>query len=359
MTETYGTDGAAPSGLQSNSQSTVSYGPASSVGAGSRSPQRDVRTLPSWIHSVTVEDLQEDVEVIDPGTELPTPPSSAQLARHNYAIYSKHRPDPGRLHDATRDRTPLITNTPARQTVSRWRAFARVSAYHSGPAEVSQRVDERWLAEHMPELDSPWQSGHPAGDPEKGGGTMFSNPAKRRAWYIRLQRALLRNPLVPLVLRLTMLSFSLIALALGASIFALSRQRHFSQRPSTLMAIIFDSIALVYLIYITYDEYSSKPLGLRSPKAKMRLILLDLFFIVFNSANLSLAFDTLTDKRGSCRQGPVGPSTGLHGGNEGMIDHGLCTRQSVLSAVLLIALFAWLLTFAVSVFRLVERVTRD
>lgn len=37
------------------------------------------------------------------------------------------------------------------------------------------------------------------------------------------------------------------------------------------MAIVVDAIALVYIIYVTYDEYSGKPLGLRSPKAKIRL----------------------------------------------------------------------------------------
>jgi hypothetical protein len=43
------------------------------------------------------------------------------------------------------------------------------------------------------------------------------------------------------------------------------------QKASTIMAIVVDAIALMYLIYITYDEYSGKPLGLRSPTAKIRL----------------------------------------------------------------------------------------
>lgn len=269
---------------------------------------------------------------------------------------------------------PISAHTSPR---SRWQTFAKVSAYHTGHIEgTPQRVDEQWLIEHMPDLDSPWQAGHGVGDQEKGTGTLFSSHAKRRAWYVRLevssplrrphdsppeqpilkssQRALLRNPLVPLAFRLTMWSFSLIALALGASIYSLSHDRHISQRPSTFIAIIFDSVALVYLFYITYDEYSSKPLGLRPPKAKMRLILLDLFFIVFNSANLSLAFDALTDPRGPCKDGPAPNSSGRNetsGLNDGHKDNDICARQSALSGVLLIALFAWLLTFAVSVFR--------
>src|SRR5437667_11778907 len=84
------------------------------------------------------------------------------------------------------------------------------------------------------------------------------------------QRTLLRNPIIPLIFRLIIWFFSLIALALGGSIFHISEKEGFSQRPSTLMAIIVDIIALVYILYVTYDEYTGKPLGLRSAKAKIR-----------------------------------------------------------------------------------------
>jgi len=161
--------------------------------------------------------------------------------------------------------------------------------------------------------------------------------------------------MVPLFIRMTVWSFSLIALALGANIFHLSKVYGCVERPSTDMAIVVDAIALVYIFYITYDEYTSKPLGLRSPKAKMRLIFLDLFFIVFDSANLSLAFDALTDDRWACQDNPS-QSTAKCGGG-GILDD-LCRRQKALSSVLLIALVAWLLTFSISVLRLIERVTQ-
>jgi hypothetical protein len=149
---------------------------------------------------------------------------------------------------------------------------------------------------------------------------------------------------VPLVFRLTVWSFSLVALALGASIHHLTNNYSRAQGPSSLMAIIVDAIAMVYILYITYDEYTGRPLGLRSAKAKMRLIFLDLFFIVFDSANLALAFESLADVTGSCVQGEV----------NGKVDPGndmICRRQSALASVLLIALVAWLMTFSVSVLR--------
>lgn len=82
---------------------------------------------------------------------------------------------------------------------------------------------------------------------------------------------LLNNPTVPLTFRALIWVLSLMALAFASSVFQLSIQYGFPQKPSTIMAIVVDVIALIYLIYITYDEYSGKPLGLRSPKAKMRL----------------------------------------------------------------------------------------
>lgn len=110
------------------------------------------------------------------------------------------------------------------------------------------------------------------------------------------------------------------------------------------MAIVVDVVAIPYILYITWDEYTGKPLGLRSPKAKIRLVLLDLFFIIFESANLALAFAALTDENGSCE-------TRVNGYNSI-----LCHRVKALCGILMVALIAWSLTFSVSIFRLVERV---
>jgi hypothetical protein len=105
------------------------------------------------------------------------------------------------------------------------------------------------------------------------------------------------------------------------------------------MAIVVDVVALPYIAYITWDEYKGKPLGLRAPKAKMTLVLLDLFFIMFESANLALAFAAQSDTEGACIDGDNGS------------DRGICRRVKTLCAVLFIALVAWSLTFSVSIFR--------
>lgn len=102
-----------------------------------------------------------------------------------------------------------------------------------------------------------------------------------------------------------------------------------------MMATIVDGFALFYLIGITYDEYTGKPLGLRSASAKMRLIFLDLLFIVCDSANLSLALQAVAHPGLGCSK---------------------CDSNwlKTLAAVLLIALVSWILTFAISVLRYVH-----
>jgi hypothetical protein len=147
------------------------------------------------------------------------------------------------------------------------------------------------------------------------------------------------HPLVPLVFRVTVLITSVVALGLSASVHHLSNKYFYSQNPSTTMAIVVDVVAIPYILYITWDEYTGKPLGLRSPKAKIRLVLLDLFFIIFESANLALAFAALTDENGSCKKGTNGSNNVI------------CGRVGGLCGILMVALVAWSLTFTVSIFR--------
>lgn len=108
---------------------------------------------------------------------------------------------------------------------------------------------------------------------------------------------------------------------------------------SPLMAVIIDSVAIVYLFYITWDEYKGLPLGLRSGKAKILVLLFDLVFIVLSSVNATLAFESISRFDPDC----------LH--LEGL--QKMKWKQDFLASTLLIALLAWLMTFAVSVLRLV------
>lgn len=204
-----------------------------------------------------------------------------------------------------------------------------------------------WYEKNGPDYSRPWMADAEQEDMENLQGIQ----TRRRVWWKRIQRTIIRSPMIPLVLRSIVWTFSAAALAVAASIHRLTdneRKKNpdtdLKNLASTEMAIAVDAVALVYLLYITYDEYSGKPLGLRSARAKMRLIFLDLFFIVFDSANLSLAFEALGESSGCKVLRPTDD------------DIRICKRQKTLASVLLIALIAWLLTFSISVFRLVPKV---
>lgn len=182
---------------------------------------------------------------------------------------------------------------------------------------------------------------------------------KRKDVVPMLKRIFVQNPLVPLLLRVLIICFSACALALACSIFVLSRHKYdgstVEQQPSTIMAIVVQCCAIAYLIYISYDEYSGKPLGLRNPLGKMKLIMLDLLFIIFSSANLSLTFNTLYDGEWVCENDDTPGLESL--GIFTPIVSSICRRQRALAAFLFLVLCLWVLTFTISIIRVVDRVS--
>jgi hypothetical protein len=138
------------------------------------------------------------------------------------------------------------------------------------------------MDENMPHLTSTWIATEPEKPSEKAKGLWLFTPERRSKTFARikvfmssalclcyllivLQRIILKNPFVPLVFRLIVLSFTVAALGLGARVFheadAVNRQGEgpCSKRASTYMAIVLDSVAVPYIGYITWDEYLSKP----------------------------------------------------------------------------------------------------
>ncbi|KAJ5082474.1 hypothetical protein N7532_011517 [Penicillium argentinense] len=324
------------------SPATTSRNPDGQIEGTMRTQHFTLRTLPAWIRSVeTPDDGGQDATAAD--RLLPSQPNDVFVAQHNHSPHATAR------HQYTPSQEQLFLDedrSPSAERESRWKSFTRTIQYPREYGREIQEVTPEWMLENHGSYMEPWRGKDLEGDsPEYP----LHTKNRREIWFKRFHNTLLKSPIVPLILRLTVWCFSLSALALGGSIQHLSDEGHHPQGPSALMAIIVDAVALVYLVYITFDEYTSKPLGLRSPSAKARLILLDLVFIVFDSANLSLAFASLSEVTGSCREAEINQE--LDPRNDR-----ICVRQKALASVLLIALLAWLMTFCISVLRLVERV---
>ncbi|OQE40844.1 hypothetical protein PENCOP_c005G01480 [Penicillium coprophilum] len=323
------------------SDSTLSRSDGQTAEEIAHSQHSALRSLPAWIRSVDEpEDDGDEATATD--RLLPSQPNGAFVAQHNHSPYASSKTNPNHTNGLFEDESPFVNRE------SRWMTFSRTIQYPRETGREQQHVTPEWLNENHGDYLRPWRGKHLEGDspeyPLHSGG-------RREIWFKRLKNTLLRSPMVPMILRMTVWSFSLSALALGGSIQHLADEGHRSQGPSALMAIIVDAVALVYLLYITFDEYTSKPLGLRSASAKARLLLLDIFFIVFDSANLSLAFFSLTEVTGACTEAEVNQRINPQNNH-------ICVRQKALASVLLVALLAWLMTFSISVLRLVERVAQ-
>ncbi|EOD49846.1 hypothetical protein GTA08_BOTSDO10144 [Neofusicoccum parvum] len=262
------------------------------------------RTVPPWVrsaHNDSSEDLHLDTQVTP--LLLPKTPQTARPASHNTHPSPRPGAPAGRRFDHVREAAPPLPNTSPVDSASRWRAFALASKYPDPPQSAgrSEVASPEWIRDNFNDLDSPWEPEQPMlVDPEKQPGFWLFSHSKRKSRLHKFHHTLMRNPYIPLAIRMTVLTFSAAALGISGRIFHLTNRSNCDAGSSTYMAIIVDVFAIVYLCYITYDEYTAQPLGLRNPKSKLRLIFLDLLFIVFDSANLSIAFQSLTDANWAC-----------------------------------------------------------
>ncbi|CAL9735764.1 regulator of phospholipase D Srf1p [Monosporozyma servazzii] len=165
---------------------------------------------------------------------------------------------------------------------------------------------------------------------------------------------------LPLAFRVIILFFSLISLGLAVRIFQNSRnfsnelQNSIPQQASTIMTICVNSIASIYTIYIAQDEFKSAPIGLRNILDKLKLIILDLLFIIFSSANLALAFNTRYDQRWVCNSYYPLDLKGTVSEVNPSVPH-ICRKQEALSAFLFILVFSWVCCVILSLVRIVRR----
>ena len=244
----------------------------------------------------------------------------------------KSAPERGRQWDHLRSAEPVIVpGHLASSSNQPWRSFLSSSRYGHLPNEESQILGPEMLEKLQPGFNNPVDIPRPREEPKLRG-------TRRSRLYKKLWKNILQDPLVPLFFRVTVLITSILGLALSARIYKdefRDETRDSSERTETLFAVVVDTVAIPYIGYMTWDEYTGKPLGLRPPTQKMSLIMMDLVFIIFKSVSTTLAFETLIYHKS------LDPQINRYG--------------RALAAFLTIGLIAWTLTFTVNVFRLVQR----
>ncbi|OIW28424.1 hypothetical protein CONLIGDRAFT_376365 [Coniochaeta ligniaria NRRL 30616] len=341
-------------------QTGVSVGTGSTVN--SRAPRpREPRTIPPWIdsyevrygepteaairslyrppppaatpqHNNTPSELRRRVSrdgYIYPGDQALTEAKRSRLTLQN--MLRKGGAERGRKWDHLRSAEPVVVSKfLMSETGSPWRNFVRSSAYGHLSNEEAQIVGVDELDKMQPGFNNPV-------DIPRSGDLKRSRAKRTAALYKRLWNGMLKHPLVPLALRLTVLITSVIALALGIKILE-SVEGHASQGAEwtqAVVAIVVDCVAIPYIGYMTWDEYTGKPLGLRTATSKISLVLMDLFFIIFKSASTTLAFEALV----------------YHNSPLTVVER----YSRALAAFQTTGLISWTMTFTVNVFRLVQR----
>ncbi|KAI1264225.1 hypothetical protein F5Y18DRAFT_88478 [Xylariaceae sp. FL1019] len=264
-------------------------------------------------------------------------------------VFMRKRADrPGRRWDHLRTSDPVIMGlgyrAPDEDPYARWRDFVQSSAYGHNPSEKYEVLPQDVLDRQMPGLDLPVRTPLHPQDPK-------TKQSRQKAWLSKIGGFVLRHPIAPLIFRLIVLITTISALALASVIYQREKDPdvYSDNRPETsqaIVAIIIDSVAIPYILYMTWDEYTGKPIGLRAPAQKVSLVLLDLVFVVLKSASTALAFEALV----------------YHSG-DGQAQNDLDKRQALeslnlargLAGLTLVGLIAWILNFTISVFRLAEK----
>lgn len=226
--------------------------------------------------------------------------------------------------------SPLVKST---EPNIAWHDFVQSSSYGHMPQEHSTVVDYETMTQLQPNFANPSLEPYSVLDSKM--------PRRKRtiavAPYKRIWNMMIRHSLAPLVFRLSVMITSILALGIAARIHMIEDvdAEDTAEETQSIVAVAVDCVAIPYLGYMIWDEYTGKPLGLRSVVSKISLILLDLFFIIFKSASTALAFESLV--------------------YHNLAHAAVRDLSKALAAFMLLGLILWTMNFAVNIFRTVER----
>ncbi|KAF5503352.1 Cullin-1 [Colletotrichum fructicola] len=304
-----------PPGSSGSPDFRASVGTSSTAIDTGASRLRAPRSLPPWIDSYETRYGQATEDQL----RLLSPPAPAVPPQHNHAPAEPDRRvsrdgyvdlagDPflensrtrpkikltdvfrgkgaqhGRKWDHLRTADPVIVSKHRAATQgppAAWRDFLQSSTYGHMEGEESEVVDASVLDKLQPDFNKRYDETMHRDVESKTSRRKQSKTIWKRLWSM-----VLRHYLIPLTFRLTVMVTSIIALAIAARIYKVENAKSGSspERAQSIVAIAVDTVALPYIGYMLWDEYTGKPLGLRPAVQKISLILLDLFFIIFKSA---------------------------------------------------------------------------
>ncbi|KAM0484405.1 hypothetical protein ACHAPX_001828 [Trichoderma viride] len=248
-------------------------------------------------------------------------------------LFKYGRADPrGRKWDHLRSAEPVIVSShPSmfQQPSVTWAQFIQSSAWGRPRNEQSQVIDIEALNRLQPNFNKEMELPLNTADHKH-------DRRRQSAFSKRMWRQILNSPLSPLVFRLVVIIMSTLALAIAIRTEQDTRVRgDGAERTQSIFAIVVDCVSIPFNGWMIWDEYTGKPIGLRSATSKMSLILLDLFFVIFKSACTALAFEHVIYHEFG--------------------DEDIMGLSEGLASVMLLGLIAWTVNLTVNIFRVVDR----
>ena len=182
-------------------------------------------------------------------------------------------------------------------------------------------------------------------------GSRIHKGAFRVPWHRKLAVFLLRNPFVPLLLRLINIAVLTSTLAVGVRLRRQLIQHDIESSVgiSPLTAIIFAPLSLAYALFQIWLEYKSRPIGLWKASSKLWYMTLELVFVCLWSAELALSFDNyFTSTIGCIKSSSPFYSHAYQDTNANISDKSpFCNLQTSLICLNFISVMVYLVVFLV------------
>ncbi|KAF2668328.1 hypothetical protein BT63DRAFT_414342 [Microthyrium microscopicum] len=109
-------------------------------------------------------------------------------------------------------------------------------------------------------------------------------------WRRRWKRHILSNPLVPLLLRILILSFILGALSLAVNLHRTASTSTCTRGPDITYLVTIPTLTAFLLLIIAVDEVRAPPIGLRKRMTKFMLTLIDVLFNLLLAAATAIGW---------------------------------------------------------------------
>ncbi|KAK7997982.1 Lactose permease [Apiospora arundinis] len=244
------------------------------------------------------------------------------LRKFRRPVFMRKRADrPGRKWDHLRSSEPFIMGSgyrpPNVDPYEKWRDFMDSTRRYNGCADrPTHLISQDQLEAQYPGLNNPPHNQDPA-------------PRFAKAQDPRLPPQA-HDPAEPPCCRPSM---SLGSLGLATELLRMDELH--TLRSQAVASIVIDSLAIPYILYMMYDEFTGLPLGLRSAVEKASLTLIDVLFIILKAVSTALALQT---RELQSRE-----------------SHGEWHNYSPYLGLLVCAVVAWIFTFVIMLFRLVDR----